>query len=198
MSVGISRKLFLDSRFKVSGNDGDFLLELPVDVDCSRTSSFFVASCSFANTYQTVTQFNNLLSFPFFPRWNPRRWQSPPTLDRPGAHRPLHTTDSRAGAADSSRGNKHSDLERVVGHLRHRVPEDRSTSRFIYCPELRRDRCLVFLLAGPSLCADGGNMHPWSVEAAVDQCPAQHALDLPKQPAGLELPVWHRRPLTPS
>ena len=64
MSVGITRKLFLDSRFKVSGNDGDFLLELPVDVDCSRTSSFFVASCSFANTYQTVTQFNNLLYFP--------------------------------------------------------------------------------------------------------------------------------------
>ena len=59
-SVGVVRKLFLDSRYKVSGTDADFLMELPYDVDCTRTSSFFVASCSFANTYQTVTQFNNI------------------------------------------------------------------------------------------------------------------------------------------
>ena len=62
-SVGVVRKLFLDSRFKVSGTDADFQIELPADIDCTRTSSFFVASCSFANTYQTVTPFNNLLYY---------------------------------------------------------------------------------------------------------------------------------------
>ena len=66
-SVGVVRKLFLDSRYKVSGTDADFLMELPCDVDCTRTSSFFVASCSFANTYQTITPFNNLLYY-FFHR----------------------------------------------------------------------------------------------------------------------------------
>jgi len=65
-TVGVTRKLFVDSRFKVSGTDADFLIELPTDVDCTRTSSFFVASCSFANTYQTVTQFNNKLYFFLF------------------------------------------------------------------------------------------------------------------------------------
>ena len=62
-SVGITRKLFIDSRFKVAGTDSDFLIELPVDVDCSRTSSFFVASCSFANTFSTVMQSNNPFYF---------------------------------------------------------------------------------------------------------------------------------------
>ena len=60
-TVGVTRKIFFDSRYKVSGTDSDMLFELPVDVDCSRTSSFFVASCSFANTYQTLTSFNNKL-----------------------------------------------------------------------------------------------------------------------------------------
>ena len=58
-SVGVTRKLFIDSRYKVSGTNVDFLIELPVDVDCTRTSSFFVASCSFANTFATVTTENN-------------------------------------------------------------------------------------------------------------------------------------------
>ena len=58
-NVGNTRKLFLDSRFKISGSDADFTLELPQDVQCTRTSSFFVASCSFANTFSTVTPFNN-------------------------------------------------------------------------------------------------------------------------------------------
>ena len=62
-SVGNTKKLFLDSRYKVSGTDADFLIELPVDIDCTRTSPFFLSSCSFANAYQTVTQFNNLLYF---------------------------------------------------------------------------------------------------------------------------------------
>ena len=61
MAVRLVRKLFIDSRYKVSGTDEDCLIELPNDVDCTRTSSFFVASCSFANTYQTLTSFNNKL-----------------------------------------------------------------------------------------------------------------------------------------
>ena len=60
---GTTRKLFLDSRFKVSGTDADFTLELPADVDCTRTSSFFVASCSFANTFSTVTAYNKFFYF---------------------------------------------------------------------------------------------------------------------------------------
>ena len=62
-SVGVVRKLFLDSRYKVSGTDADFLVELRCDVDCTRTSSFFVASCNFANTYQTITPYNNKLYY---------------------------------------------------------------------------------------------------------------------------------------
>ena len=62
-TVGVTRKLFIDSRFKVSGTDVDFLIELPADVDCTRTSSFFVASCSFANTFGTVTVANNKLYY---------------------------------------------------------------------------------------------------------------------------------------
>jgi hypothetical protein len=58
-SIGVTRKLFIDSRYKVSGTDVDFLVELPTDIDCTRTSSFFVASCSFANTFQTATPDNN-------------------------------------------------------------------------------------------------------------------------------------------
>ena len=58
-NVGNTRKLFLDSRFKISGADSDFTLELPQDVQCTRTSSFFVASCSFANTFGTITPANN-------------------------------------------------------------------------------------------------------------------------------------------
>jgi hypothetical protein len=58
-SVGATRKLFVDSRYKVSGTDSYFTVELPVDIDCSRTSSFFLASCSFANIYQTVTPYNS-------------------------------------------------------------------------------------------------------------------------------------------
>ena len=54
-SVGATRKLFVDSRYKVSGTDSDFTIELPVDIDCTRTSSFFLASCSFAKIHQTVT-----------------------------------------------------------------------------------------------------------------------------------------------
>jgi hypothetical protein len=57
-NIGNTRKLFLDSRFKSSGSDADFILELPQDVQCTRTSSFYVASCSFANTFSTVSPYN--------------------------------------------------------------------------------------------------------------------------------------------
>ena len=63
MSIGTTRKLFIDSRYKTAGTDADFVIELPVDVNCTRTSSFFVASCSFANTYQTITPYNNKLYY---------------------------------------------------------------------------------------------------------------------------------------
>ena len=73
-NVGNTRKLFLDSRFKIRGADAEFTLDLPQDVQCTRTSSFFVASCSFANTYGTITEFNNKLYF--FPS-NLYRWGRP-------------------------------------------------------------------------------------------------------------------------
>jgi len=57
-NIGNIRKLFLDSRFKSSGSDADFILELPQDVQCTLTSSFYVASCSFANTFSTVSPYN--------------------------------------------------------------------------------------------------------------------------------------------
>ena len=69
MSIGATRTLFLDSRYKVSGTDADFTIVLAQDVNCTRTSSFYVASCSFANTFSTVTPYNRgayqLFSYPF-------------------------------------------------------------------------------------------------------------------------------------
>ena len=58
-NAGTVRRLYIDSRYKVSGSDSDFGIELPVDVDCTRTSSFLVSSCSFANVFPTVTLENN-------------------------------------------------------------------------------------------------------------------------------------------
>ena len=48
------RKLFIDSRWRSSGSHNDFTIELPNDVDTTRTSSVYLASCSFANTFETV------------------------------------------------------------------------------------------------------------------------------------------------
>ena len=48
------RKLFVDSRWRSSGNHNDFTIELPNDVDTTRTSSVYLASCSFSNTFETV------------------------------------------------------------------------------------------------------------------------------------------------
>ena len=48
------RKLFVDSRWRSSGSHNDFTIELPNDVDTTRTSSVYLASCSFSNTFETV------------------------------------------------------------------------------------------------------------------------------------------------
>jgi hypothetical protein len=48
------RKLFVDSRWRSSGDHNDFTIELPNDVDTTRTSSVYLASCSFSNTFETV------------------------------------------------------------------------------------------------------------------------------------------------
>ena len=48
------RKLFVDSRWRTSGSHNDFTIELPNDVDTTRTSSVYLASCSFSNTFETI------------------------------------------------------------------------------------------------------------------------------------------------
>jgi hypothetical protein len=48
------RKLFIDSRSRSSGYHNNFTVELPTDVDTSRTTSVYLASCSFSNTFQSV------------------------------------------------------------------------------------------------------------------------------------------------
>ena len=48
------RKLFIDSRWRSAGSHNDFTVELPNDVDTTRTSSVYLASCSFSNTFETV------------------------------------------------------------------------------------------------------------------------------------------------
>jgi hypothetical protein len=49
------RKLFIDSRHRSSGDHNNFTVELPRDVDTSRTSSMYLGSCSFSNTMETVS-----------------------------------------------------------------------------------------------------------------------------------------------
>ena len=48
------RKLFVDNRSRASGYHNDFTVELPTDIDTSRTTSVFLASCSFSDTFQSV------------------------------------------------------------------------------------------------------------------------------------------------
>jgi hypothetical protein len=48
------RKLFIDSRQRSSGYHNNFTVELPSDVDTTRTTSVYLASCSFSNTFQSV------------------------------------------------------------------------------------------------------------------------------------------------
>ena len=55
-STNSYRKLFIDSRWRSSGEHNDFTIELTDDVDTTRTTSVYLASCSFANTFETVLQ----------------------------------------------------------------------------------------------------------------------------------------------
>ena len=48
------RKLFIDSRWRTSSDNNDFTIELPDYVDTTRTTSVYLASCSLANTFETV------------------------------------------------------------------------------------------------------------------------------------------------
>ena len=48
------RKLFIDSRARSSGYHNNFTVELPSDVDTTRTTSVYLASCSFSNTCQSI------------------------------------------------------------------------------------------------------------------------------------------------
>ena len=54
-SAGNYRKVFVDSRWRISGEHNDFSIVLPDDVNTTRTASVYVASCSFSNTFETVT-----------------------------------------------------------------------------------------------------------------------------------------------
>ena len=49
------RKIFIDSRWRTTGNHNDFQIELPNDVATTATTTVYLASCSFSNTFQTVT-----------------------------------------------------------------------------------------------------------------------------------------------
>ena len=116
-TIGNTKKLFLDSRYKVSGTDADFLMELPVDIDCTRTSSFFLSSCSFANTYQTVTAFNNLLYFFVIIVQGIPGGGNPLALDHEGAPWDLYTPDTRTGPAGRSGNHRHGNMAAGYGHL---------------------------------------------------------------------------------
>lgn len=54
-SAGNYRKVFVDSRWRIAGDHNSFTIELPNDVATTRTSSVYLASCSFSNTFETVT-----------------------------------------------------------------------------------------------------------------------------------------------
>ena len=49
------RKIFIDSRWRTTGNHNDFQIELPNDIATTATTTVYLASCSFSNTFQTVT-----------------------------------------------------------------------------------------------------------------------------------------------
>ena len=48
------RKIFIDSRWRNSRGHNDFSIELPSDVDTTCTTSVYLASCSFSNTFETI------------------------------------------------------------------------------------------------------------------------------------------------
>ena len=57
MATGSYRKIFVDSRSMVpGGTHGNFTVYLQDDVATTKTSSVFVSSCGFSNTWETVSQ----------------------------------------------------------------------------------------------------------------------------------------------
>jgi hypothetical protein len=47
-------KVFFDSRWRSAGDHNSFTIELPNDLDTTRTASVYLASCSFSNTFKSV------------------------------------------------------------------------------------------------------------------------------------------------
>lgn len=52
--AGAYRKVFIDSRWRLAGSHNNFTIELPNDVDTTRTASIYLGSCSFSNTFETI------------------------------------------------------------------------------------------------------------------------------------------------
>ena len=52
--AGTYRKVFIDSRWRIAGEHNNFTIELPNDVDTTRTASVYLCSCSFSNTFETI------------------------------------------------------------------------------------------------------------------------------------------------
>jgi len=57
------RKVLIDSRLRSSGDYSNFQVTIPSDVQLGDLC--YVASCSFANTFQTISEDNNTLYFRF-------------------------------------------------------------------------------------------------------------------------------------
>jgi hypothetical protein len=52
---GDSARSSSTSSWRTTGDHNDFSVELPIDVDTTATSSVYVASVSFSNTFETIT-----------------------------------------------------------------------------------------------------------------------------------------------
>jgi hypothetical protein len=52
--AGQYRKVFIDSRWRIAGEHNNFTIELPNDVDTTRTSTVYLCSASFSNTFETI------------------------------------------------------------------------------------------------------------------------------------------------
>ena len=57
------RKVLIDSRLRSSGDYSNFQVTIPSDVQLGDLC--YVASCSFANTFQTISEDNNTFYFRF-------------------------------------------------------------------------------------------------------------------------------------
>ena len=55
------RKVFIDSRWRISGTHNTFQIELPRDIETTATSTVYVASCSFSTAFDTITSADDRL-----------------------------------------------------------------------------------------------------------------------------------------